>query len=155
MSTTDTGADAPTTAGTDQPLHGRRARGDLYDYILRTVYHNIGPDRPPGASVPTVAGSVVREQSRDGERSITAFRSRLSAALDNGDLIEWYDADGTRRLTTTDTGSLIDVAERGFPGVDGDAADVLRSLAAHHAERDDPNAALIGAINAALAEVRE
>lgn len=149
-----------TTAGTGQPVDGNRDRRDMYDLVIRAVARNTGParsdaatDQPPGATAPTVAGAVVAHQSREGDRSLGAYRSALSAALDNGDLIEWYGEDGRRRLTTTDTESLIDLARRGYPHVDGDAAAVLRQLAAHHAEQSDPNTDLIGAINAALVEV--
>lgn len=149
-----------TTAGTEQPLDGPRERGDIYDHVLRAVDNNSGPatgpnghDMPPGAKVATVSGCVVRRQSEDGDRTLSGFRSALRAALDNGDLIEWYDSDGARRLTTTDTASLLDLADRGFPHVDGGRREVLRELAAHHADKSDPNRDLIGAINAALAEV--
>jgi hypothetical protein len=125
----------------------RADRRDRYHRLLETIRHNTGDPQhvlAPGAGLWTVLSS----SNIDTSDAITA----MEAAIDNGHVLQWTDADGRHRYGLTGAG--IDEARHTDAPLYGPAdRERLRAVLATEADRDEPDKSVIAWANRRLAAI--
>jgi hypothetical protein len=115
----------------------RETRKHAYEHVLNCVRHQTTRKQPPGVTAGQLWTHLVDHGSLDHEEANKARQ----AAIENDDLVQWRDTDGTTRLTCADDAEALERArDRLTEGID------------KWSERDK---ASLGAINTALMEVEE
>jgi len=115
----------------------RETRKHAYEHLLRCVHHQTSPKQAPGCT----AGQLWTHLVDHGELDQREAKKAKRAAVENGDLVEWRDADGTVRLTCADDADRLERAR-----------DWLTDQIDEWGERDKE---ALGRINTALLEVDE
>lgn len=119
------------------PESDHDARRRAYEHVVECVRHQTSPKQPPGVTGGQLWTHLVDHGNLDHEEANKARQ----AALENDDLVQWRDTDGTTRYTCADDAEALTRArDRLTAGID------------EWSERDK---ASLGAINTALMEVRD
>lgn len=110
-------------------------RQRAYEMTIECVHAQTSPKQPPGVEPKRVWMHLVRH----GPLSHDEARTAKQAAVENGDLIQWRDADGTVRLTRADDEDALERARDWLvDGID---------------EWTESDREQLGTLNAALMEV--
>jgi hypothetical protein len=124
----------------------REDRKARYERMARAIAHNTGDPQPPMIDATALFTVTVANGSLDSE----AAKHALQAAVENGDVLRWRDAEGGVRYGLTDSGikGTSDVSRPLLSPADEDA---LRDIIETEADRADPNRDVIGWANRRLA----
>lgn len=115
----------------------KEARKHAYNHLVECVRHQTSPKQPPGVS----AGQLWTHLVDHGRLGQGEARKAKRAAVENGDLVQWRDADGTVRLTCADGEETL-----------ARAVDWLTDQIDEWTEADK---AQLGTLNTAIQEVRD
>lgn len=124
----------------------REHRRANYEQILSTIRANTGDPMHPLVGATALWTTAVSHGRLDHDAATSALR----AAVENGAVLRWTDADGTVRYALTTDG--LDAVTGLSPYGEADA-DALRGVIETEAEREDPDKTVIGWANERLAEV--
>jgi hypothetical protein len=108
----------------------RSDRERTYRRVVGTVEHQTSPQQPPGLTAGGLWTHCVDLANMDHEAVDNAQR----AAIENGDLVEWEDEEGIRRLSPADP-------------------ETLKRAVRRIANWDEPDNDLIGRLNTRVQEL--
>jgi len=105
-------------------------RKRTYRHVVETVKHQTSPQQPPGLTAGGLWTHCVDLSNMDHKAVDKAQR----AAIENGDLVQWEDEEGVRRLSPADP-------------------ETLRRVVRRVADWDEPDNDLIGRLNTRIQEL--